>query len=217
MAEPDSKALAAIYIAMAVNVDLNHQYNQVLNYYNRAIDLLQNDDDETASKLANVYTNLGQFYRQKKNYEQARSCHEKALALRDKCLPKMHYDLAFTYKGLAAIYFDLHQYDQALINCQKALDIESKLLPLNHPTMAVTYEYMTVICEQTDDVERAKTFMAKANTINHRSTMVPRSRFTCTMYMCPWCEHHVWVYNVFRVVKGAPCFRCLAKKIGIRR
>lgn len=217
MAEPDSKALGAIYMAMAANFHLKHRNNDALDYYNRAIDILLEDEHENASKLAILYTNLGQFYRQRKNYEQARSCHEKALVLREKYLPKMHYDLARTYKGLAAIYFDLHQYDEALMNCQKALDIESKSLPLNHPTIAVTYEYMTVISEQAGHLECTKDFMAKANAIDHRSTMMPHSRFGCTMYTCPWCNHYVWVYNAFRFVKGAPCFRCLVRKIGIRR
>ncbi len=217
MKEPDPKALATINTAIAKNFDEQKQYKRALDYYNKAVDILQQDNNGNSSQLAALYTSMGWSYRQKKNYERALQCHQEALSLQEKCLPKFHYDLALTYKVLAAIHFDLHEYDQALDSCQKALDIESKSLPYDHPKVAATYENMAVICEQVNDIQRATGCLDKASAIDHRPTFIPRSRFAITTFVCPWCHHHVWIYNMFRFVKGAPCFACLCKLVGIRR
>ncbi|CAF3065790.1 unnamed protein product [Rotaria sp. Silwood2] len=218
------EALREYKIALTLAEDLeesNVKYAVIINaaikHYTRALNVLEQQKDKDVMQLVNLYLNIAATYRDLKDYEQARKFCQQALTFQNEYFPDAHFHFAVSYKSLAAIYFDLHEFNQALEACQKALDIELRTLPFNHPNAAVTYENMAVIYERLNDIEHAQDCLHKANAIDHTATLIPYSRFSIIQYTCPWCRHTVWIYTIFKFVRGAPCFRCLRRMITFHR
>ena len=82
---------------------------------------------------ATTYVNLGETYREMKDYTMALTYYQKGMEIREKKLPKNHCDLAVIYHNLAKLYLATRQYNMAMKNVQQALEIAQEKLPRNHP------------------------------------------------------------------------------------
>ncbi|CAF4843448.1 unnamed protein product, partial [Rotaria sp. Silwood2] len=90
----------------------------------------------TPLECATTYVNLGETYREMKDYSTALTYFEKGLKIREKKLPKNHPDLAVVYHNLAKLYFSTRQYNMGMKNVQQAVEIAQEKLSSNHPHLA---------------------------------------------------------------------------------
>ncbi|CAF1571195.1 unnamed protein product [Rotaria sordida] len=80
-----------------------------------------------------TYINLGETYREMKDYSTALTYFEKGLEIREKKLPKNHPDIAVVYHNMAKLYLSTRQYNMAMKNIQQAVEIAQEKLPSTHP------------------------------------------------------------------------------------
>ncbi|CAF4975036.1 unnamed protein product [Rotaria sp. Silwood1] len=150
----------------------------------------------------------------KNNYRCALNYQHIALAIRSQCLPSNHPDIAQSHTDIAAIHFDLGEYSLAIDHNQAALQIESKTLPSNHLSLATSYDYLAVTYDHVGDRETAKEYFLKAQFINENNALFAQQNpYQTISYQCPICKHHVWIYQIFWIFKGAPCFRCIRRVV----
>ena len=86
-------------------------------------------------ECATTYTNLGETYREMKDYPTALTLYQKCLEIRENQLPKNHPDLAIIHHNLAKLYLSTEQYSMAMRNARQAVEIAQKKLPSNHPLL----------------------------------------------------------------------------------
>jgi tetratricopeptide (TPR) repeat protein len=106
---------------------------------------LQNNDEEI--KNAKKYSDTGESYYKKGQYDKAIEYYEKALVIRKKELGENHPDTATSYNNLGAAYHDKGQYDKAIEYLEKALAILTKFLPEDHPTVQIMRENIEIAKE----------------------------------------------------------------------
>ena len=82
---------------------------------------------------ATTYVNLGETYREMKDYTTAMIYYEKGMEIREKKLGKNHPDVGIMYHNLAKLYLATQQYSMAMKNVQQAIEIGEEKLPANHP------------------------------------------------------------------------------------
>ncbi|CAF4207711.1 unnamed protein product, partial [Rotaria sordida] len=84
-------------------------------------------------QVATTYINLGETYREMKNYSTALTYFEKGLEIREKKLSKNHPDSAVVYHNMAKVYLATRKYSMAIKNIQQAVEIAQEKLPSTHP------------------------------------------------------------------------------------
>ncbi len=106
-------------------------YEKACSFHLKALNIQENIRCDP-SECATTYVNLGETYREMKDYLTALSYFQKGLQIREVKLPKNHPDLAVIYHNLAKLYFSTGEYSIAMKNIQQAIDIAQEKLPSNH-------------------------------------------------------------------------------------
>ncbi|CAF4811310.1 unnamed protein product, partial [Rotaria sp. Silwood2] len=100
--------------------------------HRKALNIKENDQCNPLH-CALTYINLGETYREMKNYSTALTYFQKGLEIREKKLPKDHPSLAIVYHNLAKLYLSTQKYRMAMKNVQQAIEIAQEKLPSTHP------------------------------------------------------------------------------------
>ncbi|CAF3763798.1 unnamed protein product [Adineta steineri] len=108
------------------------KYKEALNYYNRAVRILNEETDDAGSGIAQFYNSIGRIYLYQGDYDRALGYQIDALQIRENLNPG-HVMIAFVYIDIANIYSRTKNYDEALKYHRRALELrKSILLPNNH-------------------------------------------------------------------------------------
>ncbi|CAF4389734.1 unnamed protein product [Rotaria sp. Silwood2] len=107
-------------------------YEKALSFHRKALNIQENVQCNPL-ECATTYVNLGETYRQIKDYSTALIYFEKGLKIREEKLPKNHPDLAVVYHNLAKLYLSTRQYNMAMKHVQQAVEIAQEKLPSIHP------------------------------------------------------------------------------------
>ncbi len=142
----DSAKMAATMSRMAYNFYEAGELSSSLDYYLRNIELLNNYDFR--GYLENQYGNIGNIYRDRKQYELAIENYNKSIdiALENREI----YNLSWVYNDLAILYAKLNQYEKAY---------ESMLLSREYSDTLAMMQYregMAREISRREDVKRQK-------------------------------------------------------------
>ncbi|CAF1398625.1 unnamed protein product [Rotaria sordida] len=107
-------------------------YEKALSFHRRALDVQENEQCNPLD-CALTYINIGETYREMKDYSTALTYFQKGLQICQDNLPKEHPDLAVVYHNLAKLYLASRQYSIAIKNVQQAIEIAQEKLPATHP------------------------------------------------------------------------------------
>ncbi|CAF3073504.1 unnamed protein product [Rotaria sp. Silwood2] len=106
-------------------------YERALSFHRKALSIQENLQCSSL-KCATTYTNLGETYREMKDYSTALSYFEKGLQIHDKKLPENHPGLAVINHNLAKLYLTTGQNNTAMKNVQQVVELAEETLSSNH-------------------------------------------------------------------------------------
>ncbi|CAF5122386.1 unnamed protein product [Rotaria sp. Silwood1] len=109
-------------------------YEKALTFHRKALSIQENVKCNPL-ECATTYVNLGETYREMKDYSTTFTYYQKGLEIREKKLPKDHPDLAVVYHNMAKLYLATRQYSMAMKNIQQAIEIAQQKLPSTHPRL----------------------------------------------------------------------------------
>ena len=138
-AENDPLKMALIYNEIGLLHDEQGDYASALMYYQKALDIRQQELPPDHFSLSVSYNNIGEVQRQLGDYFNALDNHRKTLLIKQKILPPNDPSLATTYNNIGLTSESLGEFASALSFYQKALDIKQQTLPADHPDLAITY------------------------------------------------------------------------------
>ena len=138
-AENDPLKMALIYNEIGLLHDEQGDYASALMYYQKAIDIRQQELPPDHFSLSVSYNNIGEVQRQLGDYFNALDNHRKTLLIKQKILPPNDPSLATTYNNIGLASESLGEFASALSFYQKALDIKQQTLPADHQDLAITY------------------------------------------------------------------------------
>ncbi|CAF5144646.1 unnamed protein product, partial [Rotaria sp. Silwood1] len=107
-------------------------YEKALLFHRKALKIQENVQCNLLD-CATTHINLGETYREMKDYATALTYFQKGLEIRQKKLPKNHPDLAIVYYNMAKLYLSTRQYSMAMKNIQQTIEIAQEKLPSTHP------------------------------------------------------------------------------------
>ncbi|CAF1556138.1 unnamed protein product [Rotaria sp. Silwood1] len=110
-------------------------YEKALLFHRKALNIQENVQCNPLD-CALAYINLGETYREMKDYTTALTYFQKGLEIRQKKLPKNHPDLAVVYHNMAKLYLSTRQYNMAMKNIQQTIEIAQEKLPSTHPHLS---------------------------------------------------------------------------------
>ncbi|NJO82200.1 MAG: tetratricopeptide repeat protein [Blastochloris sp.] len=99
------------------------------------------------------------------DYDTARTCYERALAIREQLLG-IHPDTATTLDSLAGVYSSLGNYARARQLYERALIIWEQIA--HHPDSALTLNNLAILLQRQGDYTTARTFYERALTIREQ-------------------------------------------------
>ncbi|CAF1352934.1 unnamed protein product [Adineta steineri] len=144
-------------------------YEQAIEYYEKALEIQENTLPENHSYLAISYNNIAGVYMDRKEYSKALSFFEKALVVDEKILPENHPDLATCNNNIGLVYMNMGEYLKALSFFEKTCRIQQKTLPANHPSLATFYSNMGAVCLNMGEYPKALSFYEKVLEIQEKT------------------------------------------------
>lgn len=111
------------------------EYDKALEYFTRALDILEKVQGKEHPDVALLRNNIGTVYYHLGSYANALKYHTMALGIREKVLGKEHPDVASSYSHIGAVYSAQGDNAKALEYYNKALAIWD----VEHPDVAMTY------------------------------------------------------------------------------
>jgi tetratricopeptide (TPR) repeat protein len=118
-------------------------------------------------EMAGILVNLGLFYQDQGQYEQAEPLYQRVLAIREKVLGPEHLDTARSLDNLAILYHNQLQYAKAEPLYQRALTIYEKVLGAEHPDTARTLDNLGLLPQGQGGLEGADAGYRQASAILH--------------------------------------------------
>ncbi|CAF3283328.1 unnamed protein product [Rotaria socialis] len=109
-------------------------YEKTLSFHRKALNFQENVQCNPLGR-AITYANLGETYREMKDYSMALTYFQNSLDIREKKLPENHPDLAVVYHNLSKLDLSIRQYNLAMKNVQQAINIGQLKLPSTHPSL----------------------------------------------------------------------------------
>jgi tetratricopeptide (TPR) repeat protein len=122
-------------------------------------------DDKRAAKLCNA---LGYHLNVIGNYDEARTCYERALVIDEKVLGTEHPDTARSLSNLGALLQTMGDYDAARLYLERALDIWEKVLGAEHPSTAIGLNNLGMLLRDMGDYDEARNCYERALGINEK-------------------------------------------------
>ncbi|CAF4836797.1 unnamed protein product [Rotaria magnacalcarata] len=107
-------------------------YEKALGFLLTALSIQENVECNPL-ECATTYMNVGETYREMKDYTTALTYDQKGLIIREEKLPKYHPDLAATYHSMSKFYFSTQEYSMATKYGQQAVEIGQQNLCSTHP------------------------------------------------------------------------------------
>ncbi|MDR0974592.1 MAG: tetratricopeptide repeat protein [Ruminococcus sp.] len=129
------RLLAAGITASMANVYYEMgDYDKALQINNEALKIRNNDSDNP-SYAKNLH-NKGLVYEDKKDYQNALLCFNKAIEIQEKHLGSEHADTRASYNSLATLYYETQKYDEAISISERLLESLKKIHGQIHPEIS---------------------------------------------------------------------------------
>lgn len=166
------------------------QYEEALDYSQRALAIRESVLRTNHPDVAKSYNDIANTYRSLRQFEEALDYSQKALAIVESVLGANHPDLAGYYNDIANIYRSLRQYEEALVYHQKTQTIGESVLEVNHPNLAISYNNIANTYHSLGQYEEALAYYQKALAImesvlevNHPTLSTSYNNIAATYYL----------------------------------
>ncbi|MCB0654071.1 MAG: tetratricopeptide repeat protein [Saprospiraceae bacterium] len=161
-------SFANTYYNIGMLYDEKGDFEQVINYTEKALDIWLKNYAGNHPDVADAYNNLGRAYDSKGEFEKALGYYKKALKIYLKIHGGDHPDVADVYNNLGITYYSKGEFDKALGYYEKALQIYLKVYGENHPNLAMSYNNLGVTYESKGEYDKALGYYEKALKIRIR-------------------------------------------------
>jgi tetratricopeptide (TPR) repeat protein len=138
------------------------EYLKALEFYRKALAVLDTSDNKNTPDAAAVYNNIGLATMELGGLDKALEWQQKALAVREKELGEEHLDTAQSYNNIGLTYRKKGNYEKAEEFYQKALAIREKVLGKDHPDTANSYNNTAVLYYQQKKYQESLDLLLKA-------------------------------------------------------
>ncbi len=108
-----SKELAPVYVGIGITYRMLGQLNQSLFYFDLA-EKCYSEKDVRKIRIARLYVNIGNVYREKLDFKNALSYYNQAIAVFEMDNAFSQNDIAGVFYNIAEIYYLTNEYDKAL-------------------------------------------------------------------------------------------------------
>ena len=164
----EDETAGTLFHNMAVVYHAQGDYGKALEYYGKALAIVERVLGTGHSDTATTYNNMAVVYHAQGDYGKALEYYGKALAIRERVLGPEHPDTATTYNDMAVVYVDQGDYGKALEYYGKALAIRERVSGPEHPDTATTYNNMAGVYWEQGDYGKALKYCGKALVIVER-------------------------------------------------
>jgi tetratricopeptide (TPR) repeat protein len=151
----DRKDLAFNYQVVGATLTKLKQYDDALENYSKALDILLDLYGQDHLKVAAIHEAIAQIYEKQEKYQFSIASWKECLRIRQQLLPKEQPIIAETFRNIGDVYNDIDDFDQAITMYEEALRIQLISLPLNHPSTAKTYRNLAWVYEQMNQFQLA--------------------------------------------------------------
>ena len=171
---------ATAYSALGMTQRRLGENKDVLDYYNKALEIRERILDKNDPELANSYTNIGTFYMMEmKDYPKAMDYLMKGLAIREKIFGPENASTVNSYSTIGLLYRKMGDYAKSLEFYEKALVYREKCLGVEHPSTAISYQNLGnwyrlqgMYDKALEFYKKAWPIIEKAVGLNHRRTAI---------------------------------------------
>jgi len=171
---------ATAYSALGmINRSLGENKN-VMEYYNKALEIRERILDKNDPDLSNSYTNIGIIYMMEmKDYTKALEYLMKGLEIREKIFGSENASTADSYNKIGLLYRKMGNYSKSLEFHEKALAYRENCLGVEHPSTAISYQslgswyrFQGMYDKALEFYKKARPIVEKAFGLNHRRTAI---------------------------------------------
>lgn len=163
--ESDALRMAQIYNELGNIDEVLGDYASALAYYQKAIEIRQQNLPANHRSLSVSYNNIGEAQRQLGDYFGALSTHQKTLAMKRQILQPDHLSMATTYNNIALANESLGEFNAALECHLRALAIKQKTLPADHQELGTAYNNIGDLQRSMGNYQEALGYLEKALSI----------------------------------------------------
>ena len=144
----DIKWCAHYYYMLGLTQFAQGEYQKAIVFYEKAVDIFQQDTAANLSNLASSYNNIGLVYGTTGDYLQALSFYEKALEIKKRLLPPNHPNLTSTCNNIGLLHYNMGDCTKALSFFEEAVAIQKVALPSFHPDLAKSFRCIAMAYEK---------------------------------------------------------------------
>lgn len=156
-----SDEAAAYYNIIGAVYDVQDEYTQALEYYNKALKIYMELYGEQHPSVATSYNNIGWIYEAQEDYIKALEYYNKALQMWKIAYGEQHPDVVMSYKNIGQIYNTLEDYPKAFECFNKVLEINIEIYGERHSSVASTYNDIAFICNSLKEYTKALEYFNK--------------------------------------------------------
>ncbi len=160
--DKNHRNMANVYNMIATYYYNRGDYIVALEYYNKALNILEELASEELEKIAIANNNIGVTYNAMNKYEEAIEWFEKALVVAEEELPLLRSKI---YNSIGISYIHLNKYEMAMGCFNKALEIEEKFKGTDTLEAAATYHNIGGCYRLMSNPNKAIQFLNKALSI----------------------------------------------------
>ena len=128
----------------------------------RALEILENPDDDLVSNYAGALNNLAQLYKATNRLAEAESLMNRALAIAEKTSGKNHPNVAVVLNNLAQLYQATNHLAEAEPLMERVLAIDKKVFGKDHPNVARDLNNLALLYQATNRLAEAEPLMLQA-------------------------------------------------------
>jgi tetratricopeptide (TPR) repeat protein len=224
-------------------IDLKQgQYDSAIEWLNKALEMFARTLPVTHLCTAATHMSIGDALTRKGDMKQARLEYQTALRIYERDYNTAHPKIAACRENIVWHIGKKQQpFRRPIDFSQPSIEIDN-----NHLSTIQTESFINVLSKNEistlnslsmeDILKQINSIVHSANSnttdegnstrriklhplVNTTVTKHSLFPFVCGIvtYRCPSCKEPVWVYRLFSMVKGSPCFRCIGKALSFRR
>ena len=145
-------------------------YSKSVEYYMKAIPMLEELQGPDDLDLALLYNKVGHRQFRLSNYEEALENYGKAVNIFIKNYGQDHPDVATIYDNMGTVDLEAGSYVGAFLYFKKALDIRERLYGPDHPNLVGSYENLSTVYYVLDDSETGLKYYEKAEELKKKAS-----------------------------------------------
>lgn len=180
---------------------------RAVEYCQRALNMLLADKDDIVleikqERIAECYTNLGEYLRRQGKMDEALSYHKHALQIQQQYLPSNHHRISMSYTNIALLLLQQQQTEEALKFCTMSLAIVMDSLPAKHINIGVNQLNLAFCLRQVGQLDEALQHALEAMKIFYDELGSEHSRTKQTQNFISMVQGEIAVKEMIRAFSG---------------